>query len=260
MKTTKFKNTSIAYTDIGKGTAIVLLHGFLENQKMWDNYIATFAKRNRVITIDLLGHGETECLGYAHSMEDNAEAVHAVLAELRIRKAILVGHSMGGYVALAFAELYPDFVKGLVLLNSTAKEDNHERKSNRDRAIKAVKQSYKGFVSMAVANLFSENNRERLVEEIELVKKEALKTPLQAIVASLEGMKIRKDRSLLFQHGSYLKMLILGEKDPVLGYEETKSQIENTEVQLVSFPDGHMSHIENQEDLTDVLVSFFKKV
>jgi pimeloyl-ACP methyl ester carboxylesterase len=260
LKTTKFKNTSIAYTDIGKGTAIVLLHGFLENQKMWDNYIATFAKRNRVITIDLLGHGETECLGYAHSMEANAEAVHAVLAELRIRKAILVGHSMGGYVALAFAELYPDFVKGLVLLNSTAKEDNHERKSNRDRAIKAVKQSYKGFVSMAVANLFSENNRERLVEEIELVKKEALKTPLQAIVASLEGMKIRKDRSLLFQHGSYLKMLILGEKDPVLGYEETKSQIENTEVQLVSFPDGHMSHIENQEDLTDVLVSFFKKV
>jgi pimeloyl-ACP methyl ester carboxylesterase len=260
LKTTKFKNTSIAYTDIGKGTAIVLLHGFLENQKMWDNYTATFAKRNRVITIDLLGHGETECLGYAHSMEDNAEAVHAVLAELRIRKAILVGHSMGGYVALAFAELYPDFVKGLVLLNSTAKEDNHERKSNRDRAIKAVKQSYKGFVSMAVANLFSENNRERLVEEIELVKKEALKTPLQAIVASLEGMKIRKDRSLLFQHSSYLKMLILGEKDPVLGYEETKSQIENTEVQLVSFPDGHMSHIENQEDLTDVLVSFFKKV
>jgi pimeloyl-ACP methyl ester carboxylesterase len=227
---------------------------------MWDNYIATFAKKNRIITIDLLGHGETECLGYVHSMEDNAMAVQAVLAELRIRKAILVGHSMGGYVALAFAELYPYFVKGLVLLNSTAKEDNHERKLNRDRAIKAVKQSYKVFVSMAVANLFSENNRERLVAEIELVKKEALKTPLQAIVASLEGMKTRKDRSLLFQHGSYPKMLILGEKDPVLGYEETKSQIENTEVQLISFPDGHMSHIENQEDLAAVLLSFFKKI
>ena len=194
MKNTQYKNTSIAYTDTGKGKAIVLLHGFLENQKMWDKYIASFAKKNRVITIDLLGHGDTECLGYVHSMEDNAEAVHAVLSELRIRKAVFVGHSMGGYVALAFAELYPDAVKGLVLLNSTAKEDSPERKTNRDRAIKAVKQSYKGFVSMAIANLFSENNRERLVEEIELVKKEALKTPLQAIVASLEGMKIRKDR------------------------------------------------------------------
>jgi pimeloyl-ACP methyl ester carboxylesterase len=145
LKTTQFKNTTIAYTDTGR-TGIVLLHGFLENQKNVGHVHCNFAE-NRVITIDLLGHGETECLGYVHSMEDNAEAVQAVLAELRIRKAILVGHSMGGYVALAFAELYPDFVK-LVLLNSTAKEDNHERKLNRDRAIKAVKQSYKGFVGM----------------------------------------------------------------------------------------------------------------
>jgi pimeloyl-ACP methyl ester carboxylesterase len=148
----------------------------------------------------------------------------------------------------------------LVLLNSTAKADSEERKINRDRAIKAVKQNYVGFVSLAIANLFSENNRERLRHDIEIVKTEALKTPLQAIIASLEGMKIRIDREVLLHLTPYPKMLILGEKDPVLGYEETKSQIENTEVQLVSFPDGHMSHIENQEDLTDVLVSFFKRI
>ena len=256
----QFKNTGIAYSDTGKGTAIVLLHGFLENQKMWANYIAPFSKKNRIITIDLLGHGETECLGYAHSMEDNAEAVHAVLSDLRIRKAILVGHSMGGYVALAFAEMYPDAVKGLVLLNSTSKADSEERKINRDRAIKAVKQSYKGFVSMAIANLFSENNRERLSDQIEIAKKEALKTPLQAIVASLEGMKIRKDREVLLHLTPYPKMLILGEKDPVLDYEETKVQVENTTVELITFPDGHMSHIENQEELKSILLSFFKKI
>jgi pimeloyl-ACP methyl ester carboxylesterase len=99
-----------------------------------------FCKENRVITIDLLGHGETECLGYVHTMEDNADAVHSVLLELGIRKSILVGHSMGGYVALAFAELYPEYVKGLALLNSTASADSEERKLNRDRAIR-VKQS-----------------------------------------------------------------------------------------------------------------------
>jgi pimeloyl-ACP methyl ester carboxylesterase len=256
----QFKNTSIAYSDTGKGTAIVLLHGFLENQKMWDNYVAPFAKKNRVITIDLLGHGETECLGYVHSMEENADAVHAVLAELRIRKAIFIGHSMGGYVALAFAELYPETVKGLILLNSTARADSEERKTNRDRAIKAVKQSYKGFVSLAIANLFSENNRERLGNEIENTKKEALKTPLQAIVASLEGMKTRADREVLLHLTPYPKMFILGEKDSVLGYEETKEQIENTAVELVTLPDGHMSHIENQEELTNVLLHFFKKI
>jgi len=260
LKTTQFKNTSIAYSDTGKGTAVVLLHGFLENQKMWEQYIAPFSKKNRVITIDLLGHGESECLGYVHSMEDNADAVHAVLVELRIRKAVLVGHSMGGYVALAFAELYPDFVKGLVLLNSTANADSDERKNNRDRAIKAVKQSYMGFVSLAIANLFSDNNRDRLRSEIENVKAEALKTPLQAIVASLEGMKIRLDREVLLHLTPYPKLLVLGQKDPVLEYKETKKQIVNTDVALVTFPDGHMSHIENQEELTAVLLQFLKKI
>ena len=102
-----YKNTKISYSDIGKGTTIVLLHGFLENKNMWQKFVTDLSPKYRVITIDLLGHGESECLGYVHSMEDNADVVHAVLSELRIRKAIFVGHSMGGYVALAFAELYP---------------------------------------------------------------------------------------------------------------------------------------------------------
>lgn len=255
-----YKNTAISYSDYGKGTAVVLLHGFLENQKMWNDYIPEFSKKYRIITIDLLGHGDTECMGYVHSMEDNADVVHAVLSKLRIRKAIFVGHSMGGYVALAFAELYPDNVKGLVLLNSTSIADSEERKLNRDRAIIAVKQNYLSFVRLAVANLFNEENREKLIDEIEKARAEALKTPLQGIVASLEGMKIRNDREVLLHFGPYPKMLILGKKDPVLNYEESLEQIENTEVKLVSFPDGHMSHIENAGELTKILLAFFKSV
>lgn len=260
MKQIQFKNTSISYTDSGKGTAIILLHGFLENQTMWNAFVPEFSKKHRVITIDLLGHGNTECMGYVHSMEDNADVVHAVLAELRIRKAVLVGHSMGGYVSLAFAELYPDAVKGLVLLNSTSRADSDERKKNRDRAIVAVKQNYSNFIRMAIANLFSEDNREKLLNEIEQVKIEALKTPLQGIVASLEGMKIRMDREVLLHLTPYPKLLILGEKDPVLNYEETKEQIEETDVQFLTFPDGHMSHIENQEELSKKLLTFFKGI
>ena len=259
-KTLHFKNTSISYTDQGKGTAVVLLHGFLENKKMWNAFIPEWSKKFRIITIDLLGHGETECMGYVHSMENNADAVHEVLSELRLRKAILVGHSMGGYVALAFAELYPDAVKGLVLLNSTSRADSDERKTNRDRAIKAVKQSFQNFISLSISNLFSEENRERLSEAIDSVKQEALKTPLQGIVASLEGMKIRADREVLLHLTPYPKILVLGKKDPVLNYEETKEQIEDTQVQLISFPDGHMSHIENQAALQEELLQFFKSV
>ena len=259
-KTFHFKNTTISYTDQGKGTAIVFLHGFLENQKMWEAFVPELSKKYRIITIDLLGHGNSESLGYVHSMEDNADVVYAVLSELRLRKAIFVGHSMGGYVALAFAELYPEAVKGLVLLNSTSRADSEERKANRDRAIKAVKQNYSNFVRLSIANLFSENNRERLAEEIEKVKEEALKTPLQGIVASLEGMKIRKDREVLLHFSPYPMLLILGEKDPVLNYQETIEQIEGTKVSLKTFPDGHMSSIENRDDLMVVLSTFFKKI
>jgi pimeloyl-ACP methyl ester carboxylesterase len=255
-----YKNTKISYSDTGKGNAIVLLHGFLENQTMWQNLVPELSKKHRVITLDLLGHGETECLGYVHSMEENAEVVRTVLSKLRIRKAIFVGHSMGGYVALAYAELYPAMVKALVLQNSTSKADSEERKANRNRAIKAVKKEYTTFVRLSITNLFSEENREKMIAEIEKVKLEALKTPLQGIVASLEGMKIRKDREDLLRSATFPMLLILGEKDGVLNYEDNLKQIENTTVKLVTFPDGHMSHIENREELLKVLSGFLKSV
>lgn len=258
MKTILYKNTNVSFTDSGQGNAIVLLHGFLENKKMWAEYVELFSKKNRVITIDLLGHGETDCLGYVHEMEENANVVNEVLEHLKVEKAIIHGHSMGGYVGLAFAELYPQKIQKLVLQNSTAKEDSEEKKTNRTRAIKAVKQNYVSFVSLAVANLFSENNRTRLAEEIEKVKSEALKTPLQGIIASLEGMKIRKDREELVRKNLFPILLILGKKDPVLNYEESLKQIEDTTAELVSFEDGHMSHIENKEELKTVLLNFFE--
>lgn len=260
MKQIFFKKTAISFSDIGKGTAVVLLHGFLENKTMWRELVPSLAEKNRVISIDLLGHGETDCLGYIHSMEENAEIVNAILSHLRIRKAIFIGHSMGGYVALAFAELHLNRVKGLILLNSTALEDSVERKINRDRAIKAVKQNYINFVRMSIANLFSENNRDRLENEIENVKLEALKTPLQGIVASLEGMKIRKDRQFILKETDFPKLLILGEKDGVLLYKDNASQIEATNTELISLPDGHMSHIENKVELEKVIASFLRKI
>lgn len=260
MNYTQYKNTKIAYTDQGKGTAIVLLHGFLENSTMWKYLAPVLEKKYRVVCIDLLGHGQSDSLGYVHKMEDMADAVHQVLHDLKIRKAVFVGHSMGGYVSLAFAELYPEMMKGLVLMNSTSRADSEERILNRTRAIKAVKQNYVAAVRMSIANLFSEENRELLIDEIEWVKNEALQTPLQGIIAAQEGMKLRNDREVILHFAPYPILLILGKKDPVLNYEENKEQIENTAVQLVTFNDGHMSHIENKVELEKVLLDFLKKL
>lgn len=258
-KFTLYKGAKIHYTDTGKGSAIVLLHGFLEEYSMWDFFVAELSKKYRVFAFDLLGHGQTENIGYVHTMEDQADMIYSVLHENKIRKATLVGHSMGGYIALAFAELYPDSVKGIALVNSTSRADSDERKINRDRAIKAVKQNAASFIRMSITNLFSEKNREGLKQKIEDVKEKALKIPIQGIIASLEGMKIRKDREVLLHFAPYPIMLVLGKEDSVLNYQENKQQIENTSVKLVSLSGGHMSHLENREELLESLTLFLKR-
>ena len=253
MKHFIYKNSKINYSVAGLGSDIVLLHGFLENKKMWNVFMPQLSKKFRVIAIDLLGHGTSDCLGYVHSMETQAEMVFELLSTLKIKKAFFVGHSMGGYVALAFAELHPNFISKIVLLNSTAEGDSAERKTNRDRAIAAVKQNATTFVCLSIANLFSQTNRKKLVSDIENTKLEALKTPIQGIIAALEGMKVRKDRVFLLQKSTCEITLILGKQDPVLNYEATIKQIENTNVKLITLSDGHMSWIENQEELKSIL-------
>lgn len=256
--TIKFKGTTVYYQDEGQGSTVVLLHGFLENSTIWDSVKTSLVKRYRVVSIDLLGHGKTGCIGYVHTMEQMAEAVKAVLVELKLRRISIIGHSMGGYVALAYAEAYPDDVKGLVLANSTARADSEQRKKNRDRAIEVVKKDHKTFVRMGVSNLFRPKNRKVFSEEIKVLKKEALKTPLQGIVAALEGMKIRDDREILLHFTPFDKMMILGKKDPILIYSELIDQIQNTAVELVEFPDGHMSFIENKAEFIEEINIFLK--
>jgi len=253
-----YKNTKISFSTKGKGSAVVLLHGFLENSTMWNSITDSLSKKNRVVCIDLLGHGQTECLGYLHTMEMMAESVAAVLSHLKVRKAICIGHSLGGYVALAFAEKNPDNVKGLCLMNSTARADDAPRVQLRNRAVEAVKTNYTNLVKMSITNLFRPKNRTFFKAEITAVKAAALKTPLQGYIAAQEGMKIRNGREALLHFSPYKKMLILGKKDPVLDYNDLLDQVKNTEVEVVEFPDGHMSHIENRDELILTLKRFVK--
>lgn len=252
------KGINIFYTDSGKGAPVVLLHGFLENSTMWDPFIPVLSKKNRIICIDLLGHGKTDCLGYIHSMELIAEIVKAVLDHLKISQSFIIGHSMGGYVALAFAEKNPTEVIGLCLMNSTANADSSERKKNRDRAIMAVKQNHKTFVRIAVVNLFRPKNRRPFTKQIKFIKEEALKMPVQGIVAALEGMKIRKDREQFFKNSAFEKLMIISKKDPVLDFKSLIKQTKNSNIKIAEFPDGHMSHVENEALFLRTIVHFIE--
>lgn len=259
MSNLKYKNINLHYSVHGDGSTVVLLHGFLENINMWHEIYPPLAKNNKVVCIDLLGHGLTGNLGYIHSMEEQAEMVKFILDHLHLKNCILIGHSMGGYVSLALAELYPKNINGICLMNSTAQPDDEEKQKNRDRTVKAAKKYPDTFIRLAIPNLFSEENRSIFTAEIKAVTKEALETSLQGIIAALEGMKIREDRTSILQTKDFPVLMIISKKDPALEYDSLIEQTNNTPVLIKEFPDGHMSHIENKDELIRALVKFCTK-
>ncbi len=252
------KGINIHYTDFGHGNAVVLLHGFLENSEMWKPFISTLSAKNRIICIDLLGHGKTGCIGYVHNMELMAIAVKAVLTQLNITTCTFVGHSMGGYVALAFAEANPDYINALCLINSTPAADNLEKQQNRNRAIAAVKKNKNTFIRIAINNLFEPENKILYSEKINQVIDHAQKTPLQGIIAALEGMKVRKNRTTLFNSIPVKKLIVLGKKDTVLKLDSVVDLLEDTSINSIKLDNGHMSYVENTYTLMKILMRFIE--
>jgi len=256
----QYKNTKFTASDSGQGKAVVFLHGFLENRAMWAELQEALPKKYRCISLDLPGHGESENLAYVHSMEEMAEVVKALLDHLKIRRAIVVGHSLGGYVALALADSYPDMLKGMVLINSTARADGEERQRNRDRAINLVKRNHKSYVRNSIPMLFRPVNRKKYHEEVKKIKTEALQTSAQGIVAALEGMKIRIDHEVILNFAPYPILFVASKKDPVLPWEQLEEQFFHESVEPLVLSEGHMSHIENFPELLAGLKQFLAKV
>jgi len=160
---------------------------------------------------------------------------------------------------LAFSKKYYKNIIGLCLANSTSLSDSKERKINRDRAVEAVKQNHKAFVRISILNLFRPKNRKLFSSEIKKVKEEALKMPVQGIIAALEGMKVRKNRQDILRKSLKI-MMIIGRKDPVLNYDALIKEVENTQVILIELADGHMSYIENKKGFTDGIMHFIEKL
>ncbi|WP_299115590.1 alpha/beta hydrolase [uncultured Winogradskyella sp.] len=252
-----YKNSNIHYTESGKGSVIVLLHGFLETSTMWTEFIPELTKNNRVICVDLLGHGQTDCVGYVHTMENMAKAVHSVLNHLKIKRAKFIGHSMGGYVALA--EEQPHLFEGLCLMNSTFEADTEVRKLMRTRAIKMAHTNYENLVRMSFANLFAPKSKITYKQDYEEALQIALKTSVQGYIAAQEGMILRPNRLKIFKQLDGEKLILTGSKDALINPDKIKAQIKNTSINHGELSEGHMSHIENKSDLSYFLKHFIEK-
>lgn len=171
---------------------VVFIHGLLESYNMWDIYANKLPKHIRAIAIDLPGHGSSGNIGYHHSMALMAQVLYTVLKQERIRKAMLVGHSMGGYVAIAFAQQFPDMVKGLIMFFSSAEPDMPSKKIGRNRTIKRVKQDKSNFISQAISFLFSNESRRMHQKSISTIISIADQMTIQGIKLRWVGYEIVK--------------------------------------------------------------------
>ncbi|GGI56122.1 alpha/beta hydrolase [Winogradskyella haliclonae] len=226
---------------------------------MWDDFVEELSENNHVLCIDLLGHGKTNCLGYIHSMETMAEAVYSVIDELKINDVSCIGHSMGGYVALALAELKPNLIKNLCLMNSTFEADDNERLILRARAAQMATENYEALVRMSFTNLFAPNSKEKFKDDFEKALAIGLKTSQQGFIAAHKGMAIRPDRFETFANITGKKVIIIGEKDTIYNQELVLQKVKDTTIKIELFSGGHMSYIENKKELSYFINHFNEK-
>jgi pimeloyl-ACP methyl ester carboxylesterase len=256
-----FRNDNISYGDQGRGSVVVLIHGFLGAKEIWKEIAANLARSYRVISIDLPGHGQSACFGYVHSMELMAASVKAVMDHLKLRRYVLVGHSMGGYTALAFADLYPDHVKGLCLFHSTAYADSEEKKADRERAVALVKANRRVYTRDTIRTLFAADNLRYMKEELSFAAGIAARTSRQGIVAALRGMKDRISRDMILAMVSYPVMMVIGAHDSVVPpaqLEEQSRLLKHPQVLMLEH-DGHFGFLESPVRTKKALRKFLRK-
>lgn len=243
----------------GTGKVIVFLHGFCESKEVWDAFVQPFREAYRVIAIDLPGFGKNTTPRTSYSMEEAAAYVYQVVKALEIKKCILVGHSMGGYVALAFAEKYRNILSGLCLFHSSALPDTKEKKEVRTKTIKFIKKNgLDVFMNSFVAPLFSPTKRKFYSKEIKMLTTIGKSTPTETVLGAVKGMRNRKKRTKVLKDARYPVLFISGKDDQAVTVEQTLAQcaIPANATVLFLANTGHMGMFEKPLETQNALRFF----
>lgn len=258
----QLKNTTINYTKTGEGNTLVLLHGFTESLEIWDDFVHELSNHYRVISIDLPGHGKSSCVAEVHTMDLMADCVKQVLDNIKVENCVMIGHSMGGYVILAFADKYPQMLKGFGLFHSSAASDTEEGKKNRSRAIEIIKQNHHNFLASFIPDLFTPENRIKHSLEIEKLVEAAKSMTMEGVVAAQEGMLVRVNRYKTLENSTVPVLFIAGQKDSRIPFSKVMEQVSlPPESYLLSLREvAHMGYIEAREETLGFIKSFLGKI
>jgi len=250
METIEVNGIRLAYDRRGQGTPMVLLHGFPLDHHLWDEVVPLLEGQFDLIIPDLRGFGGSSTVDSFYSMEDYASDIAALLDRLNVQKAAIVGHSMGGYVALAFARLYPERVSGLGLVSSQVLADPPERKEGRYNS--AAEVADKGIASVveAMAPKFTSDTRLQ-----EYARQSMEQQPPAAYIGALKAMAERVDSTRLLASIDYPVVIVHGDADslvPIDRAREVKSALPDAHLVEVSSA-GHMPMMEDAEKTAQAL-------
>jgi 3-oxoadipate enol-lactonase len=256
---------STDYNIYGKasGLPVVFIHGFPFSQEMWRSQVAELSGDHRVITYDVRGHGESEVGDGQYTIEFFVDDLIGLLDHLRIEKAVVIGLSMGGYIALRAIERNPERFRGLVLCDTRSEADTNEGKIKRAANIQSVRtDGVKKYAEGFVKAVFASQTFERNPEAVKFIREIIEKTSRIAIAGTLLALASRTDTTESLSKINVPTLILVGEHDaltPVSAVRSMSEKIRQSELHVVSNA-AHLSNLENPEEFNKHLSGFLRRL
>lgn len=238
---------NIAEYGLPSDTALVLLHGFCEDLNLWKSFVQHHSQQ-RVVAIDLPGFGQNQPLTSPITIDQMADQVYETINQQNYKKICLVGHSLGGYVALAFADKYPEMLLGVGLFHSTAYADRPEKQENRNKTIAFFEQhGLDPWVHGFVDTLFHPQAKVKVPFDVEYALQTAASTSVSTAIEVTKAMRDRPDRNHVLSNVNFPVMIIAGRNDNAIPIDDVAKQMQlpNQAYNLTLDNCGHMGMFEH---------------
>jgi len=264
-KTFHHNSTNIFYRVDGEGIAVVLVHGFGEDGNVWNEQTVSKGYCKLIIP-DLPGSGKsafTKKEPLASTIEFYADCIYALLQNEKIDSCVMLGHSMGGYTTLAFAEKYPQLLKGFGFIHSTAFADSDEKKQNRQRGIEMMDQygSY-SFLKNTIPNLFSKKFKDEHPEKINSLIENGNNFSKESLQNYYRAMMQRPDRTAVLKNSKVPVLFVIGTEDVAAPMQDVLQQVHLPEITYIHILEntGHMGMWEATQKVNTAILEFIKSI
>jgi pimeloyl-ACP methyl ester carboxylesterase len=263
LKNLLFKGETLEYEIRGQGAPVMLVHGFTEDRRIWDPVLKGMEEKYQWILPDLPGSGKSRFNGSLTRLTDFADSLYAILENENIPRLVLIGHSMGGYISLAFAEKYAEKIRGLGLFHSSSYADSEEKKEVRNKNIRFIrKNGGAAFVEQAIPGLFSASFNESHPEEIRKLIERYANFSVESLVSYLGAMRERQETTGVLKSIRKPVLFIMGEEDKAVPLKDALEQCHLPQISYIHIltHTAHMGMIENTSLCNSILDRFLEEI